>query len=64
MSMFGRKPTGAPTPSTGSGKNPSTPTRTHRHTGPAVPHSRQTEHATDAPRGIDSNFCYGDEQES
>ncbi len=64
MSIFGRKPTSTPASGNGTSNNPPASNRTQRPNGPVVPHSRQTEHATEAPRGIDTNFCYGDEQES
>lgn len=64
MSLFGRKPSPNPAPGIDPAKGSTTPSRTHRHNNTAVPHSRQNEHASEAPRGIDSNFCYGDEQES
>lgn len=64
MSLFGRKPSPNPAPGNSPVKGPSNPGRTHRHNNTTVPHSRQSEHASEAPNGIDSNFCYGDEQES
>ncbi len=64
MSLFGRKPNSTPAPVNGPGQTPTTPNRTQRHRGANVPHSRQAEHATETPNGVDTNFCYGDEQES
>ena len=64
MSFFGRKPTATPAPGSNPAKGPVAPTRSNRQKNQNVSHSRQNEHATEAPRGIDSNFCYGDEQDS
>lgn len=64
MSLFGRKPNPAPTPGSNPIKGTAPNGRDHRHHGNTVPHSRKSEHALEAPNGIDSNFCYGDEQES
>ena len=63
MGLFGRKPTATSQPTAGSAKSPVIPIPGHRQTDSSVPHSRQTEHASEAPRGADSNFCYGDDQD-
>jgi hypothetical protein len=63
MSLFGRKPQATPVPGANPANNPGAPTRSSRQNSTSVPHSRKSEHATEAPRGIDSNFCYGEEQD-
>lgn len=63
MSLFGRKPSATPSPAAGPGKGSNASDRPHRRNS-NVSHSRQTEHAVEAPRAVDSNFCYGDEQEA
>lgn len=64
MSLFGRKPQATPATGSNPAKGPVAPTRSNRQNNSSVSHSRKTEHATEAPRGIDSDFCYGDEQDS
>jgi len=64
MSLFGRKPQATPTTGSDPAKGPVAPTRTNRQTKSPISRSRQNEHATEAPRGVDSDFCYGDEQDS
>lgn len=64
MSLFGRKPQATPKPGNTPGNGPAVPARSQRRTDNSVHHSRQTEHAAEAPRGVDTNFCYGDEQDS
>ncbi|HWO58378.1 MAG TPA: hypothetical protein VNN55_12535 [bacterium] len=64
MSLFGRKPDATPSPSAGPGKGSDSIQRHHRHHTIHVPHSRQHEHASEPPRGVDSNFCYGEDQDA
>ena len=64
MSLFGRKPNATPSPAPDPAKGPVAPPRAQRHTDLSVPHSRQAEHAIEVPRGVDTTFCYSDEQDS
>lgn len=63
MGFFGRKQNINPTPAANPAKGPGSPTRSGKPSDRTVPHSRQNEHATEAPRGVDSNFCYGDDKD-
>jgi len=63
MSLFGRKPQATPAPGSNPANGPVAPSRSNRQNSSSVPHSRQNEHATEAPRGIDSDFCYGDDKD-
>ncbi len=64
MSLFGRKPQATPTTGSDPAKSPVAPSRTNRQNNSPSSRSRQNENAIEAPRGIDSDFCYGDEQDS
>lgn len=63
MGFFGRKQNTNPTPAANPAKGPGAPVRPGKPSDRTVPHSRQGEHASEAPRGIDSNFCYGDDKD-
>lgn len=63
MSLFGRKPQATPAPGSNPTAGPTAPNRSNRTNNSSVSHSRQSEHATETPRGIDSDFCYGDDKD-